>query len=187
MIKLNHALKPKRKVYLLLTEFSDTGTQVIKTLTGLKYPHTSIGLEEDMNTFYSFVTKGFIVEKINRYAKPGRKNIPCRLYELNVSEKTYFKIKEELEYFVKYGELFHYSKTNLALSILNLPYKRKQFGFFCSQFVAFILQKSKAIELNKSINKYFSTDLSKLSGMRLKYQGTLKNMMDRLCIQPCLA
>ena len=186
MIKFKHEPKLKRKIYLLLTKFSDTGTTVIKTLTGLEYPHTSIGLDEDMNTFYSFVTKGFIVEKINRYAKPGRKAVPCRLYEMTVTEETYLNIKQELEYFVKYGDLFHYSKTSLALSILNLPYKRSQFGFFCSQFVAFILQKSKAIKLSKSVNKYFSNDLSSISGMRLRYQGTLKSMMDRLCIKPCL-
>lgn len=184
MVTFKHELKPKRKVYLLLTEFSDTGTKVIKKLTGLKYPHASIGLEEDINTFYSFVNKGFIIEKVNRYAKPGKKTIPCRLYEMTVSEETYLTIKEELDYFIEYKDLYHYSKAGLALSILNLPYKRSKFGFFCSQFVAFILHKSKAITLSKSVNKYFSDDLSSISGMRLKFQGTLKSMMENMSIQP---
>ena len=94
MVMLKQEQKTKRKVYLLLTKFPDTGTKIINILTGLKYPHASIGLEEDINTFYSFVTKGFIVEDINRYAKPGRKTIPCQLYEMYVTEETYLKIKQ---------------------------------------------------------------------------------------------
>ena len=175
----------KRKVYLLLTKFPDTGTKIIKALTGLEYPHTSIGLDEDMNTFYSFVYKGFIVEKINRYAKPGRENIPCKLYEMNVSEETYLKIKQALEYFVEFRDYFYYSKTSLVLSILGLPYKRSRFGFFCSQFVAHILQKSMENKEIKCVNRCFSNDLSSISGMHLKYQGTLRSMMDNFITIPC--
>lgn len=55
-----------KKIYILFTRFPDNGSKVIEALTGCYYPHASIGLEEDWNTFYSFVTKGFIVEKITR-------------------------------------------------------------------------------------------------------------------------
>ena len=175
----------KRKIYLLLTEFSDTGTRVIQALTGLKYPHASIGLDEDMNTFYSFVTKGFIVEKINRYVKPGRKNIPCRLYEMTVSEETYMKIKQALEEFIEFGEYFYYSKKSLVMSLLGLPYRTSRFGFFCSQFVAFILRESGIISKMKSINGYFSDNLSDVSGMRLRFQGNLRVMMQNYCSVPC--
>ena len=186
MILLNNKPAETRKVYLLLTKFSDTGTKVIRALTGLKYPHASIGLDEDMNTFYSFVKKGFLVEKINRYVKPGKKAIPCRLYEMTVSEETYLKIKQVLEYFIEFREYFHYSRTSLALSLLNFPYRRNRFGFFCSQFVAFILQRSGAIKEITNVNQYFSDDLSSFSEMRLKYQGNLKNMMHNYCPAPCI-
>ncbi|MBR3994374.1 MAG: hypothetical protein IKI97_03740 [Clostridia bacterium] len=185
MIIFKQEEKPKRKVYLLLTKFPDTGTKIIKFLTGLKYPHASIGLEEDMNTFYSFVTKGFIVEDINRYTKPGRKAIPCQLYEMNVSEETYLKIKKAIEYFIEFKDLFYYSRTSLTLSLLKLPYKSSRFGFFCSQFVAYILQKSHANDEIKSVNKYFSDDLSNITGMRLKYQGSLRSMLERYWVLPC--
>lgn len=185
MVMLKQEQKTKRKVYLLLTKFPDTGTKIINILTGLKYPHASIGLEEDMNTFYSFVTKGFIVEDINRYAKPGRKTIPCQLYEMYVTEETYLKIKQALDYFIEFKDLFYYSRTSLTLSILKLPYKRSRFGFFCSQFVAYILQKSQANKEIKSVNQYFSDDLSCISGMRLKYQGNLRSMLDRFYVLPC--
>lgn len=182
---LRHKQNKKRKIYLLLTKFPDAGTKFIKAVTGLEYPHASIGLDEDMNTFYSFVYKGFIVEKINRYVKPGKEDIPCKLYEMNVSEETYLKIKKTLEYFIEFKEFFYYSITSLVLSILRLPYKRSRFGFFCSQFVAYILQKSKANNEIKCVNHYFSNNLSRVSGMHLKYKGNLKSMMDKYL--PCLA
>ena len=77
-----------RKIYILLTRFHDFGSKMVRCLTGYKYSHTSIGLDEDMNTFYSFVCKGFIVEKITRYVKPDRKPFACQIYELSVTENS---------------------------------------------------------------------------------------------------
>ncbi len=54
----------KRKIYILLTRLSDNASKAIGILTNSYYTHASIGLEEDLNTFYSFVTKGFKIEKM---------------------------------------------------------------------------------------------------------------------------
>ena len=56
-----------RKITILLTQYPTAMASVLQWLTDFPYTHTSIGLEEDRNTFYSFVKKGFIVEKITRY------------------------------------------------------------------------------------------------------------------------
>lgn len=37
-----------KKIYILLTRFPDNGSKAIEALTGCYYPHTSIGLEEDL-------------------------------------------------------------------------------------------------------------------------------------------
>lgn len=171
-----------RKIYLLLTRFPDNGSKAFELLTGCYYPHASLGLEEDLNTFYSFVTKGFIVEKITRYVKPDRAPFPCQLYELAVSEEVYCRIKRALEYFIEFKELLHYSRWGATMSVLHIPYKRDRFGFFCSQFVAHVLQQSGAVQLKKKSIGYLSGDLKKLSGMKLNYQGNLKSMIDHFGI-----
>ena len=176
-----------RKLYILFTRFPDKGSKMIEVLTGCYYPHTSIGLEEDMNTFYSFVTKGFIVEKITRYVKPDREPFPCQLYELEVSEKTYYRVKEALTYFVEFKGILHYTKLGLILSLLRIPYKRNRFGFFCSQFVADVLQNCGAVKLNKNSTRYFSVDLKHLPGMRLIYQGNLGTMIEYFKLKPSFA
>lgn len=63
-------------ILILLTRFPNAGSKVIETLTGSCYIHASIGPEEDMNTFYSFVCKGFIAGKITRYVRPNRVPFP---------------------------------------------------------------------------------------------------------------
>ena len=57
----------KKNIYILLTNFHDGGSKLLHFITGNKYTHASIGFEEDINTFYSFVYKGFLVEKISKY------------------------------------------------------------------------------------------------------------------------
>lgn len=176
-----------KKIYLLLTRFPDKGSRAIELLTGGYYAHASIGLEEDLNTFYSFVAKGFIVEKITRYVKPDREPFPCQLYELSVSEPVYCRIKEALAYFVEFEGLLHYTKLGLILSLLHIPYKRDRFGFFCTQFVADILQHSGAARLKYKSTRYFSDDLKRLPGMKLNYQGNLKSMVDHFSLKPSFA
>ncbi len=174
----------KRKIYILLLRFHDKGTKVIHAFTGSYYPHASIGLGEDLNTFYSFVSKGFIVEKITRYVKPDRRPFPCQLYELSVTNKTYKKIKCAIERFVKLKSCLRYTKLGLILSMLHIPYKKNRFSFFCSHFVAELLERCGAVKLKMKSNKYFSNDLKRLSGMKLVYQGDLKSMACELGLLP---
>ena len=97
-----------KKVYILLTQYQTFGANLVRFLTNFKYTHASIGLEEDMNTFYSFVNKGFIEEKITRYVKPDRKPFFCQLYELKVSNKIYMAIKKIIKTFKEKKEKLQY-------------------------------------------------------------------------------
>ena len=98
-----------RKIFILLTRMLDNGSKAMRLVTRFSYTHASIGLEEDMNTFYSFICKGFIVEKITRYLRPDREPFPCLLYEMEVSEEVYQNIKEMLNIFVENKKILRYS------------------------------------------------------------------------------
>lgn len=175
-----------KKVLVLLTRFPDNGSKVIEAMTGFFYTHASIGLNEDMNTFYSFVCKGFIVEKITRYIKPDRAPFPCQLYEMEVSEKVYEKVKKMLHSFAELKNSLHYSKLGVVLGLLHIPYKRKDY-YFCSQFVAEVLEHGKAAKLRKNSTLYMPGDFRNLWGMRLIFEGNLQSMITHFKIQPCLA
>lgn len=168
----------KRKLYLLLIRFPDTGSKMIHALTGFNYTHASIGLDEDLNTFYSFVVKGFIVERIDRYVKPDKTPMPCRLYELEVSQRVYDRVKEIVQAFELQRHHFEYSRMGVVMGLCHIPYKRR-FKYFCSQFVAEVLNNSSAVKLRKNSNLYFPDDLRRLPGMKLDFQGNLKGLLLR--------
>ena len=175
--------KTKKKVYVLLTRFPDTGSKWIQALTGFFYTHASIGLQEDMNTFYSFVTKGFIVEDISRYNKPDRAPFPCQLYELEVSEKVYESVKRIIQYYVRKKEQMKYTKFGLVMSLLRIPVKRRH-KFICSQFVAHVLKRAKAANLKKFTVLYLPGDFKKLSEMKLIFEGNLQSFITYFGIEP---
>ncbi len=173
----------KRKLLVLLTRFPDKGSDVIEFMTGCNFTHASIGLEEDLNTFYTFVTKGFFVEKITRYIKPDRAPFPCQLYEIEVNEKVYNSTKKLLKSFVDNKRELFYSKLGLVLSLLKIPYKRRNF-YFCSHFVADVLKRTDAAKLKKDSALYLPGDLRKLPEMKLNFQGNLESMINYLGILP---
>lgn len=174
-------MEPKRKLYVLLTRFPGRSAIAIHALTGCYYTHASIGLEEDLNTFYSVVGKGLIVEKITRYVRPDRDPFPCQLYELEVSAKVYGSVKRLLEVCVEHKNSIQYSKLGVVLCLLRIPFRRK-YHYFCSQFVAEILKNTQAAQLKKDSTLYYPGDFRKMPGMRLRFQGNLLGMMGHLAL-----
>ena len=175
-----------KKVYVLLTRFPDNGAKIIEAITGSFYSHASIGLSEDMNTFYSFVVKGFIVEKVTRYIKPEREPFPCQLYEMEVSEQEYNTVKRILKFYVEHKDKMSYTKTGLVMSLLGIPFKKK-YAYFCSQFVAEVLKRAKVVIIKKPTNFCMPGDFGKLAEMKLVFEGNLQSMIHHFKIQPCLA
>ena len=174
-------MEAKRKLYILLTRFPGKTAIAIHALTRCYYTHASIGLEEDLNTFYSVVGKGFIVEKITRYVRPDREPFPCQLYELEVSEKVYTSVKRLLEESVENKSLYQYSKLGVVLCLLRIPFRR-QHHYFCSQYVAEILNEAKATKLVKDSTLYYPGDFRRMPGVRLNFQGNLRGMLGHLAL-----
>ena len=174
----------KRKIFILLTKFSDVGAKILTAVTGFDYTHASIGLEEDLNTFYSFVNKGFIVEQPTRYIRPGREPFPCLLYELEVSCEIYNSIKALLRKFTENKRFLRYTRVGIALCLLHIPYKKKH-RYFCSQFVAEVLECGK-IPLKKDSSLYLPADFGTLPGIKLNFQGNLQSMVNFFDLSPTM-
>ena len=173
----------KKKIYILLTRFEDGGAKALRALTNCYYTHASIGLEEDMNTFYSFVYKGFIAEKITRYLKPGKENLLCKLYEIEVNEKKYNSIKRMIRFYSNIREKLHYTRLGVVLCLMKIPFKAER-GYFCSQFVAEILDRAGAAKLNRNSSLYLPTDLQRLREVKLNFRGTVKEFAHHFGLVP---
>lgn len=171
----------KRKIYILLTRLPNFGSKFLTLVTGYYYTHASIGLDEDMNTFYSFVFKGFIIEKINRYVKPQRTPFPCQLYEIYVTEEKYEEIKQYINQFVDKKNTLRYTKFGVIMSMMGIPFKRKE-HFFCSQFVADVLKRCNVLRLRKPTVLYLPHDLNHLLKGHVLFKGNHASFLKRFNI-----
>ncbi len=174
-----------RKVYILLTRFPDNGSKTIGFYTNFYYTHASIGLDEDMNTFYSFVKKGFFVEKITKYVKNDREPFPCQLYEVSVSQKKYDYLKEMLYTFEIRKNIYRYSYIGVIAALFHFPIVQRN-KFFCSHFVAEMLHRNKIVRLKKSSALYFPCDLNKLPELSKIFEGDLMGYIKAFSLQPLL-
>ena len=85
-----------RKIYILLTKFGDIRGRILSAMSGNYYTHVSLDLQEDPGTFYSFVLKGFRIETLSRYLKPGREPYPVKLYEIEFPRKPTRRSRKRL-------------------------------------------------------------------------------------------
>ena len=173
----------QRKIFVLLTQFPGFDSRALRWWTRFPYSHVSLGLDEDMNTFYSFVVKGFIVEDISRYNKPGRSPFPCELYGLEVSELTYQAVKKNILSFIQKRSSLSYSRLGLILTLINIPWRLKN-RYICSHFVAQTLQRCTAIRLKKDSTLYLPGDFPSLKGLHMIFKGDLLHMANRFGKRP---
>lgn len=162
-----------RKVYILLTRLHDFGSRVAGFFATCYYTHCSIGLEEDMNIFYSFMVNGFVEEDVSRFLRGKFSPFPCQLYEVEVAQEVYDEVKRIINEFKTNKRRYRYTKKGVVSGLLFIPRQRKD-EFFCSHFVAHVLKQSKAVTLKKNTALYFPRDFKKMSGINLKFQGNLK-------------
>lgn len=135
--------KTKRFINILLSRHFDRPSSFIYYLTGKGFTHASIGLGEDKDTFYSFSTKGFRIERPNNWRKKDNR-IYGTVYSIKVTEFVYQKAKKFI-YLIKANQKkYKYNLMGLILAMMHIPSKIKN-AFFCSQFVAEALRISKMI------------------------------------------
>ena len=173
----------KRKIFVLLTQFPGRSAKALRLWTRCPYTHVSIGLDEDMNTFYSFLMKGFIVEDIKRYNKPGRKPFRCELYAIDVSEEVYQDVKRQLHTYVQNRESLRYSKVGLALSLAGIPWRIKN-GYICSYFVAEVLHRCTEIRLKRFSTLCMPKDFSRSRDMKMVFRGDLMHYANHFGSRP---
>ena len=172
-----------RKIYVLLTSFPDAGSKMIGFMTRSIFTHASIGLEEDMNTYYSFVWKGFIVEDISRYLKPDIKPYPCELYEMEVTAREYEVIKMILLDFKDKKHTYSFARWELIFGLMRMPIIRRN-RYYCSQFIADVLKESKVLKSKRNSARFFPKDFGNLPGMTMIFKGDLLGYLHKFSLLP---
>lgn len=165
------------EVHILLTRTSTMFSRAIHALTGDEYTHAAIGVDGIDGVFYGFG------RKYPRLPFPGafRKecpwmfhhDTPCRIYSLEVNDICYDWIRSVLDMMYEHRDCYHYNIAGLLSCRfnMNLPSKRP-YHFFCSQFVAWLLQETGSIDLPVAPEVFRPSYFCALEDLNLVYEGT---------------
>lgn len=176
-----------KKIYILLTSFPDAGSKMVGLMTRSIFTHASIGLGEDMNTYYSFVwKKGFFVEKVTRYIKPNVKPYRCELYEFEVTAEQYDVIKNIVLEFEATKNKYSFARWELVFGLMRMPIIRRN-RYYCSQFIAEVLKKSEVLKSKKNSARFFPKDFGKLAGGNMIFKGNLLGYAQKFLLLPSVA
>jgi hypothetical protein len=158
----------RKKIYILLTKHKNLTAILLRFFTWNQYTHSSSALERD-GTHYSFnPVRGFTIE---RPIHKKRGETPCRLYCIEVPERTHAEIEARIKWFVDNPEEYKFNYVGLVFSILRIPIGIGN-RYFCSQFVSDLLTATDAATLRKRPSRCFPRHLQREDGFELSFHGT---------------
>jgi len=169
-----------RSVYIMLTNTGTLFTKSIQSYTKAPYNHASISFDRELTELYSFGRKnpnnplngGFVKEDIKTGTYSKYPNTTCVIYELKVTERDVDKMKRVLRIFIRSRQKFLYNLLGVFGVALNEPVEFSN-SYFCSQFVAEILQRSGIRLWNKLPALVTPDDFRQCEELRLVYEGKL--------------
>ena len=180
-----------KSIYIVLSQTKTYPARAIRFYTHEPYAHASIAFDEGLEEMYSFARRGiynpfnagFIREYIDRGIFGRYGSTSCSIFRLQISEQQYDSIRNEIEIFNQNKDTYSYNYLGLIGAAFNIPIQSKQ-RYFCSQFVAYVLEQSGIEIFDKNyalvkprdirINPYLATvyegRLSKYREDKKKYQ-----------------
>lgn len=165
----------ERYIYILITKSSTYFSRLIHIATAAPYTHVSIGLDGPQGDFYSFARKytrlclpaGLVREAI---CTETPRTLPYRMYRLKVSEAAYQRLRARLEHMYGQRSQYHYNLLGAFASYFNYPLKRRC-CYFCSQFVADLLEQSGALDFGKNAALVQPADFCRMEKLLLVSEG----------------
>ncbi|WP_187119022.1 hypothetical protein [Bacillus marasmi] len=169
------------EVYIVLTDTGSWLTKLIKCFTRRPLNHASISFTKDLKETYSFGRKhpnnplvgGFVQEDLN-----GKlfRNATCAIYRYRVSPTEFRKMHQCLKQIENHKQEYRYNFIGLFGVMFNKEIRRKN-AFFCSQFVATILQKGGISLKNKPAGLVEPSDFAENEATQLVYAGQLRTYL----------
>lgn len=175
-----------KSIYILLTKSDTILSRIVHYVTGDTYTHASLSFDDSLKILYSSSRKngrtlfpaGPCRENLHSGYYRRHKQIPCAVYELQVSDDAYEKAKQEVALIMSEADRYHFNIIGLLLCQFNIPYHRKHY-FFCSQFVSEVLHRSEAIALPKDTSLMKPSDYARLPELLCRFRGYLYELADR--------
>ena len=130
-------------VYILLTRTSSILSRMIRFLTRAAYTHAALALDDEFEETYSFTRRnprliwpaGLARENLWRGLYLARRDPPCRVYRLRMTEEEYLRIQQRVRAMYADRMHYHYNYLGVAANYFGHQYSTPR-RYFCSEFVA---------------------------------------------------
>ncbi|URN95713.1 MAG: hypothetical protein NAG76_05555 [Candidatus Pristimantibacillus lignocellulolyticus] len=173
-------MSDNRAIYILLTNTGTLFTKVIQGYTKAPYNHASISFDRELSELYSFGRKhpsnplngGFVKEDLKNGTFSKYPNTTCVIYELHVTNREIEKMKRVLHIFIRSHRKYLYNILGVIGIALKEPVEFSN-SYFCSQFVAEILERSGIKLWDKLPALVTPDDFRKSERLALIYEGKL--------------
>lgn len=170
-----------KKVYVIMSHTGTILSRLIKMNTGAEYTHVSISLDENLRRMYSFgriypniaFIGGFVRESKNFGTFKRFKNTEVSILELEVTEKQYDEITENIFDIRKNKKKYRFNILGLIIAGLNKK-RIKENYFYCAEFVKYILNKAN-VDLSNLPEVIKPEDFKNLKNANLIYKGYLRD------------
>ncbi len=157
--------------------FLSTNTMMgrgIRLVTGNKYSHVAISLDQDLRVMYSFaryyinspIRGGFVIEQPLRYLYDNQ-DVPVKLCKVSVSREEYDRIRSEIGYFIANREKLIYNTPNALLSLFGRQLTVKDM-YTCLEFVTYLLHYPRLFTIR---------ELEHRLEQQVVYHGSLKQIV----------
>jgi hypothetical protein len=169
------------EVYIVLTDTGTIFTRLLKMYTKHSLNHASISFTKDLATTYSFGRKSHYNPFIGGFVKEDMsgklfEQATCAIYSCSVSESVYSQMLETVQQMEKEQHNYKYNFIGLFGILLNRRIDREN-AYFCSEFVATILNKGGISFKNKPACLVKPYELIDYGQFRLVYEGKLKTYL----------
>lgn len=169
-----------KNVYIVLTQTQTYPARLIHYYTHEPYAHASLAFDEDLEEMYSFARRGirnpfnagFIEEDIEDGIFGKFRSTTCNIYQLKVTETQYIRLRREIDIFKQNKRDYSYNYIGVLGAALNIAISPKQ-KYFCSQFVAYVLEQSGINIFNKGYALVKPRDIRLNHNLKSIYRGKL--------------
>ncbi len=142
-------------VTIFMTKYEDILSRFLYYISGRGYTHVAICFDSELQEYYTFNYKGFRREHPFSRRREYGKSI-C--YKLQVPKEQYERLKWLIREMEQEDVEWKYSLLGVVLCILRIKHKFDN-SYFCSQFVAELLEKSEIILWKKHSSLYLPNHL----------------------------
>ena len=173
----------KKSIYLV---FSRTGTYLSRSIgfvTRTQYTHVSLSLDLSFKTMYSFgrldpdnpFSGGLTIENIFTGVFKKYQNAVCLIYEVEVTEQQFNKLKKQIQLFYSSGISYKYNFIGLFGVLVDRPIHRDT-HYFCSEFISTLLSNSDIWHSPKIPQLTSPTDIMEIPKKRILYEGFINEL-----------